>query len=180
MGRNAAMNLFIARECDFSPCRKYRYTLSVAWDHKKPIQPFIGLNPSTADETKDDPTVRKCIKWSLQWGAGGFLMLNLFAWRDTDPRGMLRAADPIGEKNTAHHLVEYVSRQAFRPPVAAWGRYGWHRGQAGLVHDAFLAAGIPLCCMRVNKDGSPEHPLYLPNATTPTLYMPISAMMTGF
>ena len=79
------MNM-IERTATFSPCRTWRYSLLRRWapcDYAM----FIGLNPSTADETQDDPTVRRCIRYAQSWGYGALYMTNIFAFRATDPRG---------------------------------------------------------------------------------------------
>ena len=69
---------FIYKNATFSSCRTYRYSLSRIWDKKKKYVLFVGLNPSTADEEVDDPTIRRCINYAKNWGYGGFLMVNLF------------------------------------------------------------------------------------------------------
>ena len=69
----------------FSDCRKYRYALWRVWDESKPVAVFIGLNPSTADEVNDDPTVKRCVNFAQEWGYGGLCMANLFAFMATDP-----------------------------------------------------------------------------------------------
>ena len=90
----------INRQTIFSPCRRYRYTLWRAWDMFNPgYVMFIGLNPSTADEVQDDPTIRRCIGYAKEWGYGAFCMTNIFAFRATDPRVMKAQADPVGPEN---------------------------------------------------------------------------------
>lgn len=79
--------------------RKYRYTLTRIWDETKPKVMFIGLNPSTADETKDDPTIIRCINFAKSWGYGGLEMTNLFAFRATNPKVMKNEKEPIGKDN---------------------------------------------------------------------------------
>ena len=71
------------KDAILSEDRKYRYILSRTWDETKPTVLFIGLNPSTADEKTDDPTIRKCINYAKCWGYGKILMANLFAFRNT-------------------------------------------------------------------------------------------------
>jgi len=77
----------------FSPCRKYRYSLFRIWDEDKSLVLFIGLNPSTADEKEDDPTIRRCINFAKQWGwgYGGLIMGNLFSFRATQPSDLKQA-----------------------------------------------------------------------------------------
>ena len=89
------------KDAVFSDCRNYRYALWRIWDDAKPYAMFIGLNPSTADETEDDPTIRRCMNFAKDWGYGGLCMTNLFAYRATIPANMMSAADPVGAENNA-------------------------------------------------------------------------------
>ena len=107
----------------FSPCRKYRYTLWRIWAPDKPYACFLGLNPSTADETADDPTVRRCIDYSKRWGMGSLLMLNIFAYRSTDPEKMKAVADPVGPDND-RWIKEIAGNAGI--VIAAWGNHGDH------------------------------------------------------
>lgn len=152
------------RTCHFSPCREYRYRLDIIWDATRRPQQFIGLNPSTADEFQDDPTIRRCIDFAKRWGAGGLVMTNIFAFRATDPKVMLAHAEPIGEENTIEYLAK-VAAASHDLPIAAWGTNGDHlrRGDS-------IKAAIRLNCLRTNGDGSPQHPLYLPKTLTPRPY----------
>ena len=101
----------------FSACRTYRYTLWRIWGGGKRFVQFIGLNPSTADEFKNDPTVRRCIIYAKDWGFDGICMTNLFAYRSTNPAVMKKQAEPIGEEND-EWLLEIASRSELI--VAAW------------------------------------------------------------
>ena len=116
----------------FSPCRTYRYALWREWIGGDGYVMFIGLNPSTADETQDDPTIRRCIAFAKAWGYGGLSMTNLFAFRATDPKKMKAVADPIGPENDAHLLR--LARDA-GVIVAAWGANGTHRGRDADVRE---------------------------------------------
>lgn len=159
------MNLLVERTCRFSPCRTYRYELRVIWDNTRKPQCFIGLNPSVADEQNDDPTIRRCIDFAQRWGAGGIVMANLFAYRATDPKVMLSyGGDPIGPENTIEHL-QGIAFGCLNRPIAAWGNNAlrWRKGERVRV---FRESG-PLDCLRITKDGNPEHPLYLPKTLTP-------------
>ena len=93
------MDLSINKSATFSNCRKYRYALSRSWDEKKKIVLFIGLNPSTADEKKDDPTIRRCINYAQSWGFGGLQVANLFAYRATKPTKLRYVENPVGDDN---------------------------------------------------------------------------------
>ena len=84
---------------DFSFCGQYRYTLTRVWSLERGLVLFVGLNPSTADAERDDPTVRRCVGYARRWGFGGVLVANLFAYRATDPRDLLAVSYPIGPRN---------------------------------------------------------------------------------
>ena len=111
----------LARGAVFSPCRTWRYTLTRVWDMTVPPAMFIGLNPSTADEVNNDPTVRRCLGFAKQWGYGGLIMTNIFAYRATDPRVMKAAKDPVGLKNDV--WLKKMGEEA-AIVVAAWGVHG--------------------------------------------------------
>ena len=147
--------------CEFSPARKYRYALWRSWGDSSNYVNFIGLNPSIADDFKDDPTIRKCRGFAKRWGYGAMCMTNLFAFRCPHPLLMMREADPIGPDN-AKWLISIANNAKLI--VAAWGNHGKHLGQDFMVGSAILGAA-PMWCLRQNKDGSPAHPLYIPYGT---------------
>lgn len=166
------------KHCEFSPCRSWRYTLWRTW----PIEDMligecsadtqahrylmvIGLNPSTADETKNDPTVARCINFAKRWGFGALCMTNLFGWRDTDPKKMKAAIEPIGADND--HWLRKTAEGAGMV-LAAWGKHGSHLHRSQAVCE--LLNGIAMHALRLNRDGSPEHPLYMPAATVPIAF----------
>jgi hypothetical protein len=151
------------RSADLSTCGQYRYSLTREWSQSGGLVLFIGLNPSTADAMKDDPTIRRCASFAEAWGYGGLLMANLFAYRATDPADMLDVLDPVGPTNDA--CLRRMASKA-RLVVAAWGTHGTHLGR-----DAQVRAMLPrLHYLRLTKDGHPGHPLYLPGHLTPTLW----------
>ena len=117
-------------DAKLSECRQYRYALWRTWDDSKPYAMFVGLNPSTADETDDDPTIRRCIVFAKDWGYGGLCMANLFAYRATDPSNMFSAQDPIGPQNDV--WLERLAKDA-GIVVAAWGNHGGHLGRSKIV-----------------------------------------------
>lgn len=153
-------------ETIFSPDRKYRYTLYREWEPSKPLVAFIGLNPSTADEVQNDPTVTRCINFAKAWGAGRFCMLNLFGYRSTDPKGLYAVKDPVGADNAV--WVDTVAREA-DIVVCAWGTHGRKRMpehamdvEAMLYRISLKRSRAPaVCSLGWNADGSPKHPLYL-------------------
>lgn len=142
------------KACGLSPDGVYRYWLTRVWG-PGPCIAFIGLNPSRADDTYDDPTLRRMLGFARREGAGGLVVLNLFAYRHMNPRVMKLAADPVGPENDA--TLRTWAMMATRL-VACWGADGGHLGR-----DRAMAAllGRPLECFGVNQDGSPKHPLYL-------------------
>lgn len=149
----------------FSPCRTYRYSLWREWIGGDGFAMFVGLNPSTADETQDDPTIRRCIAFAKAWGYSGLCMTNLFAFRATDPLVMKRRSDAVGPEND-HHLLA-LSKDA-GVVVAAWGAHGTHQGR-----DAEVKLLLPnLHYLRLTRDGHPGHPLYLPKTLVPIPMQP--------
>lgn len=151
-----------------SPCRKYRYDLWRTWIGGDGYAMFVGLNPSTADETTDDPTIRRCIGFAKSWGYAGLCMTNLFAFRATQPSDMMRADDPIGPEND-----ETLRRHAADAGIviAAWGAHGTYRGRDRAVRVMLPA----IHALRLTKDGHPGHPLYLPASLRPSLWNPETA-----
>lgn len=150
------------REIIFSPDRVYRYTLWRGWDLlNNSYAMFIGLNPSTADETKDDPTVRRCIGFAKAWGYGALCMMNLFAFRATDPREMKRAIDPVGPQND-FYLVSLAKEANI--VIAAWGTNGGYRGRD---EEVCKLLGTMDCLQMTKKTGYPQHPLYLAKGLKP-------------
>ena len=145
---------FMYKNANFSSCRTYRYSLSRIWYKKKKCVLFIGLNPSTADEEVDDPTIRRCINYAKNWGYGGFMMVNLFAYRTTLASNLKKVKYPVGIENDQYIVT--LSKKA-DITVAAWGNNGnlYNRGKQVLNL-------VPnLMCLKVNKSGQPAHPLYL-------------------
>ncbi len=147
----------------FSADRAHRYTLWREWIGGTGYVQFIGLNPSTADEVQNDPTVRRCIAFAKAWGYSAMCMTNLFAYRATNPDVMKRHADPVGSLN--NWALLHVAGQAALI-VAAWGVHGTHQ-QRGWRVRRLLEADHHLHCLGRTKDGEPKHPLYLRADTRP-------------
>lgn len=157
----------------WSPCKRYRYTLRrVLRAVAEPrVVTWILLNPSTADEETDDPTIRRCIAFSRAWHFDEIVIVNAYAWRSTDPKGLrspacLAAGGPVGEGNDAA-----IAAACDRSPlvVCGWGKHLRHDRFASLARvldDRGLAAH-ELTALRLNGDGSPAHPLYLPGSLQP-------------
>ena len=156
-----------ASGAEFSECRAYRYVLwrRWAWEGYANQVMFIGLNPSTADEREDDPTIRRCIGFARSWGYSGILMMNTYAFRATQPADMKAASDPIGPANDEAFGYR---RSQVGLIVAAWGTH-CSQERAGQVHQAL--GFRPVMCLGTNKDGTPKHPLYLKASTKPQPFM---------
>jgi hypothetical protein len=153
----------------FSDCLRFRYELTREWDAALPWCCFIGLNPSTADATLDDPTIRRCIRFAQSFGCGNLLMLNLYAYRTPSPRALFaarkRCVDIIGgTENHFASMQKRISERSAQVVVAAWGRHGKGRGREALLHMDGLSY------LAMNADGSPKHPLYLKADLKPTLF----------
>lgn len=151
------------RSATLSPCRAYRYALWRRWG-RGPYAMFVGLNPSTADETNDDPTIRRCIGFARAWGYEALCMTNLFAFRATQPADMKKAADPVGWEND-RTLRDLAIRAGV--VVAAWGAHGTYKGRDQSVR--LLVPGLHY--LRLTKDGHPGHPLYLPASLQPVAWV---------
>lgn len=154
--------------CVFSPDRAYRYTLTREWKSGDKVA-WIGLNPSTADEKKLDPTLRRVVRFTEDWGFGGFIMLNLFAFRATKPADMKAQDDPVGPNND-----EWIVNSVRRCPlvICAWGTHGGFKGRDWEVVDLLSDNGLwgKLHCLEYTAEGHPKHPLYIKGDTQPKPY----------
>lgn len=159
--------LFSGQDTLWSPDRAYRYFLRRSVEHDfelsaKPPIAFLLLNPSTADEMKDDPTVARCRRFALAWGYGEVIVLNAFAFRATDPRNMKAQADPVGPENDA--VIIETTRVLFEfggTLVCGWGNHGAHHNRGTAIREVIRA--YPARAFPLTKVGEPGHPLYLRN-----------------
>lgn len=150
-----------------SECGRYRYELRRIWDPSGPLLEFDMLNPSTANGTVDDNTIRRCIGFAKRWGYGGIVVRNLFALRATNPQALLNYTGGLDDLGPAigPENFDYLAKDDADCTIVAWG-----------AHAATLewfAAGHRierrnLFCLGVNANGSPKHPLYVPSSRTPT------------
>ena len=140
-----------------SSCREYRYVLWRKWSEQAQPLVFLMLNPSTADETEDDRTIKRCIHFAKREGAGGIIVGNIFALRSSAPASLYAASDPVGPEND--HWVETICRNAFKV-VAAWGNERITQHRIPAILSLLKSKNISLCCLKKNKNGSPRHPLY--------------------
>lgn len=144
----------------FSPDRLYRYSLHRIWDSNTKPAMFIGLNPSTADERLNDPTVRRCLRFAKDWGYGGLIMTNAFGLRATSPKVLLSAKDPVGPENNAC-LLRLANEAGI--VIAAWGNHG------GILNRSLTIKKLlpHLNHLGLTGVGQPKHPLYLAAASKP-------------
>ena len=149
----------------FSACRRWRYLLWRRWDEAKPVANFLMLNPSTADEHQLDPSCTRARDYAERWGYGALIVTNLFAWRATDPADMKRAGEPVGRSN--NQAILRSARQS-GVVVCAWGNHGAHLERSTRVKQHLARAGVALHVLRLNANGEPAHPLYLPGTLRPT------------
>lgn len=142
--------------------RLYRYSLHRRWAPTSPVR-FIMLNPSTADATADDPTIRRCMGFARAWGYGGIVVHNLYALRATDPRELLAHPDPVGPDND-RYLRDADSAGL---TVCAWGAHPAAARRADRVIGMLLGSGAAPHHLGLTKAGAPRHPLYLPRTAEP-------------
>ncbi|KAF0676567.1 DUF1643 domain-containing protein [Profundibacterium mesophilum] len=148
----------------YSPCERYRYELTRVWDSAGARVLFVMLNPSTATELANDPTVERCERRARALGFGGFRVCNIFAWRDTDPRALRRANDPVGPQNDA---AIAGSAEWADSIVCAWGTHGAYQDRGPAVETLLRQAGHEISHLGLTKHGHPKHPLYIPYAAQP-------------
>lgn len=141
--------------------KEYRYTLKRIWNEKLPKCVVIGLNPSTATEEADDPTVRRCVGFAKREGCGSLCILNIFAFRSTNPRKLISCVDPVGEENDKYIVKECSNAKVI---IAAYGAHGKLNGRDAEVL-RLLKTKLPekkIMCFGITKHGNPKHPLYQP------------------
>ena len=152
----------------FSPCRTWRYALWRVWNVHRSLILVVALNPSTATERDNDPTVKRCIVRAMMRGHGGLLLGNLFAYRSTDPKALRTLDDPVGPEN-----MRWLIRMADSADtiVCAWGTHGTYRHRDLHTRRRLDNVGQRfLWCWGKTKSGQPKHPLYLPYTTPLELY----------
>lgn len=156
-----------------SSCERYRHALGRHWKEELGYVLFIGLNPSTADAEKDDPTIRRCMRFARDWGYGGIEMCNLFDWRATDPKKLPRKEIAVSEKNDPVLRVRVLNA---RFVVAAWGRVPWAAKRIEQVYRTIFADEKRWHALELLRefDGeawrAPRHPLYVRSDALPVLF----------
>lgn len=160
-----------------SKCGLYRYALSRIWDADKPSTLFIMLNPSTADAEEDDPTIRRCMGFARAWGCGAVEVVNLFAYRATDPTVLLNAARQYPAFARGPENDDYIQLYALRHSnpgdiiVAAWGAWGDRKELQFRTKEVMRLLPLDdLMCLDTTQSGQPKHPLYCRSDLTPVKY----------
>lgn len=155
--------LFCRSTADFSRDRTYRYSLTRQWGDGRTVN-FVMLNPSTADEYANDPTVERCQRRAVEWGFDGLIVTNLFAMRATDPRTLWVVDDPVGPRNDEALIASALDAKLI---ICAWGNHGSRAGRSRFVAVMLRNLGKPLHILRLARSGEPWHPLYLPYSVKP-------------
>jgi hypothetical protein len=162
----------------FSECGQYRYRLWRYWNRASPPLVMVMLNPSTATAETNDPTVERCQRRAKRLGFGGLEVVNIFAYRSTDPKGMKAVVDPVGPDND-QAILEVCQKamglpgDAMAPPgmvIVAWGQHGNHRGRGKQVIKMLRSHKIVINFLTLTKDNQPGHPLYVDYSVTPKHY----------
>ena len=144
-------------EAVYSDCEQYRYLLTRVWV-SGPKALFVMLNPSTATEIQNDPTVERCERRARTLGFGAFRVTNIFAYRATDPKVMRAVADPVGPGNDAAILESAAWADSI---VCAWGNHGLHQDRGAFVANLLRQTGVPLLHLGLTGQAQPRHPLYV-------------------
>lgn len=157
------------KEAEISKCGRYRYGLLRVWDKTLPRMVWIMLNPSTADADTDDATIRVVMERARRTGYGGVVVLNLFAYRATDPKALKSETYSTGPRNDEALLlmIERYKAGTFSIVMAAWGNHGTHRGRDKSVLNLLREHNVPVYAIKLTKAGNPCHPLYQSYDTEP-------------
>ena len=171
-------DLFLDRDAVISDCKQYRYLLRRTWDQEKPRALIVMLNPSTADAETDDPTIRSCIRLCKGLNYGSFEVVNLFAWRATNPNDLGDVRYPIGDRN--NDTIEAAgARCDFY--ICAWGAHpmakSWQRDAE--VYNILAAHRPAIFCLGTTKTGAPKHPLYIKSGTALEVFRGWRAALTA-
>ncbi|MGL4235155.1 DUF1643 domain-containing protein [Tabrizicola sp.] len=144
-------------EAVYSDCEKYRYLLTRVWGAGQKAL-FVMLNPSTATEVQNDPTVERCERRARALGFGAFRVTNIFAFRATDPRVMRAVDDPVGPANDAAILESAPWADKI---ICAWGNHGLHLDRGAKVEALLRNTGAALFHLGITGQSQPRHPLYV-------------------
>lgn len=159
---------------DISPCRRYRYSLTRRWEDRGASGDgllWVMLNPSTADANRNDPTLRRCLRFSREWGSRSLTVVNLYALISTNPAGLWKVEDPVGPENDA--VIALSAREA-QATVLAWGNGAPHPARCRAVIDILRANAFyatRLHCLGKTGAGQPRHPVRLAASTQMEVFL---------
>lgn len=156
----------------FSPCEKYRYWLRRDWDLNRAAISFLMLNPSTADEMQNDPTIERCQRRAISMGYGSMIIVNLFPFRMTDSTQLNTVENLLGDAEEADNCI-LRAVQMSDMTVCGWGKHPLAAPRAQAVIALFKNNNLhdKVKCLQRNADGSPQHPLYIAYAKQPVPFM---------
>lgn len=150
------------KTAEISECGLYRYHVGRSWDASLPSLTFVMLNPSTADAELDDPTIRRCIGFAKREDMGAIHVVNLFAYRATNPANLPTDGGRVGPDNEKYlHGRLVAARDGMTKIVCAWGAHPLADRSAIFFKQYARAQGVDLYCLGHTKDGHPRHPLYV-------------------
>lgn len=168
MGTGVNISKYTHTSAHFSSDRLYRYMLVRQWEeYNASYLNCIMLNPSTADETVNDPTVERCERRARSMGFGGLVVTNLFALRSTDPAALRLATDPVGPEND--RWLRYCASRADMI-LCGWGNHGQLECRSTAVRRILFGTNFHI--LGLNKTGEPKHPLYVGYEVQPQLWVP--------
>jgi hypothetical protein len=153
--------LVVRKDASLSDDGLYRYDLTRTWGDGGRLV-FVMLNPSTADASVDDPTIRRCMGFAQREEYDGIHVVNLYALRATDPDELRRHPDPYGPDNHAAVWGAVTSHLTVGVCVA-WGAHPMavDHPMIDTLRELSDYTGIELQCLGKTKAGAPKHPLYI-------------------
>lgn len=174
----------IQKSAIISECGRYRYTLTRKWSEQGGRVVFLLFNPSTADGTNDDATIRKCMGFASRWGYGEMVVINLFAYRSRNPDSLHYVDDPIGPKNDAWIGTVLADADVL---VCAWGCEQHMRSKESQQRVTSVLLGVVhrwqpklrIRCLGLTKGGAPRHPLMLAYTTPFVDFFPVVNYLEG-
>lgn len=155
-------NHYLENDAVISDCERYRYLLRRTWNHGQPRALLVMLNPSTADASKDDATIRSCVRLLSDRGYGSMEVVNCFAWRATKPKELIDCDDPVGPKNDS--VIEAAINRC-DVAVCAWGAFPMAENRRPAIVSAIRRRRPAVYCFGKTKAGAPKHPLYIKTGT---------------
>ncbi|WP_038015682.1 DUF1643 domain-containing protein [Synechococcus sp. PCC 7335] len=169
--REFANGDLVERTAIFDQTGQYRYCLGRRWQSGGSSVAFVMLNPSQADASRDDPTLRACMQFAQRWEYAALDVVNLFGYRTPHPTKLKQVDDPIGDQND-RYLRQAV--EAAERVVLAWGNWGCLSGRDRAILSLLAPYREKLTYLQLNRSGQPRHPLYIKRSVLPQRY-PVSS-----